>query len=53
MSPDDIDSITVKLHDFLVQELGAALDEDEDFEALADFMQDTLDPFITRDRNYN
>ena len=53
MSPDDIDSVVLKLHDFLCKRLGCALDEDNDYEALQDFMYDALDPFVTRDRNYN
>lgn len=53
MSPDDIDTVVLKLHDFLWKRLGCALDEDDDYEALQDFMYDALDPFVTRDRNYN
>lgn len=53
MSPDDIDTVVLKLHDFLTGALGCALDDDDDYTALADFMHDALDDFITRDRNYN
>lgn len=53
MSPDDIDTVVLKLHDFLWKQLGCALDENDDYEALSDFMHDTLDKFVTRDRNYN
>jgi hypothetical protein len=53
MSPDDIDSVVLKLHDFLFRSLGCALDEDEDYDMLYNFMHNQLDPFCTRDRNYN
>lgn len=53
MSPDDIDTVVLKLHDFLWKRLGCALHENDDYEALSDFMYDTLDKFVTRDRNHN
>ena len=53
MSPDDIDSIVLALHDFLIGPLGCQLDEDDDYVALQDFMYDVLDPFVAKDRNYN
>lgn len=53
MSPDDIDTVVLKLHDFLTGALGCALDEEGDYEDLSDFMHDVLDKFVTRDRNYN
>ena len=53
MSPDDVDSVVLKLHDFLVDQLGCDLNDSDDYTALADFMHDALDDFITRDRNYN
>ena len=53
MSPDDIDNLVLKLHDFLVFQLGCQLDENDDYVDLQDFMQDVLDPFVTKDRNYN
>lgn len=53
MSPDDIDSVTLKLHDFLIMQLGYNLDEDQDYDDLADFMHIVLDKFVTKDRNYN
>lgn len=53
MSPDDIDTVVLELHDFLTGVLGCALDEEDDYESLSDFMHDTLDKFVTRDRNYN
>lgn len=53
MSPDDIDSIVLALHDFLVRDLGCVLDENDDYSALSDFMHDALEKFVTRDRNYN
>lgn len=53
MSPDDIDSVVLKLHNFLVAQLGYALDDDGDYDDLSKFMHDVLDPYVTRDRNYN
>jgi hypothetical protein len=54
MSPDDIDSLTLALHDFLVSDMmGLKLDEDADYDTLRDFLYKQLEPFITRDRNYN
>ena len=53
MSPDDIDSLAVDLYDFLVNVMGLDLNEDADYEALLSLLYDKLDPFITRDRNYN
>jgi len=53
MSPDDIDGIVLKLHDFLLRNLDCDLDEDDDYMALQNFMEDMLDPYITRERNYN
>ena len=53
MSPDDVDSVVLKLYDFLVQTLGANIDEDEDYRALQLWMLNAFDPFYTKDRNYN
>lgn len=53
MSPDDIDTVVLKLHDFLVGPLGCQLDENDDYADLANFMHDQLEPFVSRDRNYN
>lgn len=53
MSPDDIDDVVYKLHDFLTEALGCALDDNDDYVDLSDFMHDMLDKFCTRDRNYN
>ena len=53
MSPDDIDTVVLKLHDFLTGALGCALDDNDDYEDLYIFMHDTLNKFVTRDRNYN
>lgn len=53
MSPDDIDSITLDLFDFLVNKMRVQLDEDDDYKTVGDFLQRRLDKFITRDRNYN
>lgn len=53
MSPDDIDTIVVNLYDLLVLKLGAALDDDDDYMVIYDHLHNALDPFVTRDRNYN
>lgn len=53
MSPDDIDSLNLALHDFLVQQLGCPLDDEQDYVDLCEFLHDALDKFCTRDRNYN
>lgn len=53
MSHDDIDTIVLKLYDFLTSTLGCALDEDDDYAALSSIMYDALDTFVTRERNYN
>lgn len=53
MSPDDIDSIVLNLHSFLVNNLNCDLDEDKDYSDLSDILHDLLEPFVTRDRNYN
>jgi hypothetical protein len=53
MSPDDIDSITLDLYDFLVNKMKVQLDENDDYSALSSFMYSVLDKFVTRDRNYN
>ncbi len=52
MDEDTIINLTLELHDFLVQ-LGRVPNEDEDYDALSDFMMTKLDPFITKERNYN
>lgn len=53
MSPDNIDTITLNLYDFLTQELGYDLGEDDDYNALHNWMLDAFDKFCTKDRNYN
>lgn len=53
MSPDDVDSIALEVFDLLVNDMGLNLDEDADFIRIHDLLMDTLDKFITRDRNYN
>ena len=52
MSPDDIDTIVLNLYDLLVLGLRAALDDD-DYVVIYDHLHNALDPFVTRDRNYN
>ena len=53
MSPDDIDSLTLKLHNFLVQQFNFPLDDEQDYVGLWEFLHDSLDKFVTRERNYN
>jgi hypothetical protein len=53
MSHDDIDTVVLKLHDFLVNVMRVQLDENDDYIALSSFMYDALDTFVTKDRNYN
>jgi hypothetical protein len=52
MSPDDIDSIVLDLNDFMHDSMGIDLD-DQEYDMVHTFLHDTLDKFITRDRNYN
>jgi hypothetical protein len=53
MSPDDIDSLALDLHNFLVDDMGLDLNENGDYEDLQSFLYEKLDRFVTRDRNYN
>jgi hypothetical protein len=53
MSPDDIDTLTLRLYDFLTNVMRVDLNEDSDYNAVSDFLAEQLEPFITRDRNYN
>jgi|Laugrespbdmm15sd_2_1035082.scaffolds.fasta_scaffold245887_1 hypothetical protein len=53
MSPDDIDNVVLNLFDLLVFKLGATLDDNDDYAAIYDHLHKALDPFVTRDRNYN
>jgi len=51
MSPDDIDSLALDLHNFLVDDMPDA--RITDYGDLRDFLYEKLDRFVTRDRNYN
>lgn len=56
IGPDEIRSIAIDLHNFLVKDLGLYLDEDEDFEDLMDALSEQIlieymDPNL--DYNYN
>lgn len=53
MSPDDIDSVALALFDLIVGDLGCSLDEDDDWLQLLNLLHTKLEPFITRERNYN
>lgn len=52
MSPDDIDRIALGVFE-LLGDMGRALDEDDEWTQLHEFLCEKLDPFVTRDRNYN
>ena len=52
MSPDNIDSLALDVYDLLVG-MGFILDENDQWDQLKDLLQDKLEPFVTRDRNYN
>lgn len=52
MSPDDIDRLALDIFDLLV-DLGCTLDENDDWDQLKNLLYDKLEPFCTRDRNYN
>ena len=53
MSPDDIDHIALAVYDLLVMDLGCDLGEDDDWEDLKSLLHAKLEPFVTRERNYN
>jgi hypothetical protein len=54
MSPDDIDTVVLKLYEFMIGNLGCELDEDsDDYERLQNFMHEALEPYVTRERNFN
>jgi hypothetical protein len=52
MSPDDIDSIVLDLSDFMHNSMGIDFN-DEEYDMLYNFMHNQIDPFVTRERNYN
>ena len=51
MSPDDIDRIALAVFDGLIALGYDPLDDD--YDQLKDLLYDKLDPFVTRERNYN
>lgn len=51
MSPDDIDRIALEVFDLLTV-LGYDL-LDDDYDQLSLLLYDKLEPFVTRERNYN
>lgn len=56
MSLDDIDSLIVGLVDYLEDKKIVAphlFDNDEIYEKFSEFVHFELEPFVTRDRNYN
>lgn len=52
MSPDDIDDIALAVFDLLTIDLGYNLGDDE-LDQLTELLYDKLEPFVTRERNYN
>jgi hypothetical protein len=52
MSPDDIDDIALAVFDLLTLDLGFNLTDDH-YDPLTDLLHDKLEPFVTRERNYN
>jgi hypothetical protein len=53
MSIDDINTFSLALHDWLIDQLGYPLDENEDYDSLSAFVMSHLEPFETKERNYN
>jgi hypothetical protein len=52
MSPDDIDRLTLNVFDLLA-DLGYELEENDEWDQLKNLLYDKLEPFVTRERNYN
>ena len=53
MDEDDITRVALDLYDLLTLKLGCSLDENDDYICISDFLMDALEPFITKERNYN
>ena len=59
MSPDDFDTFVYQLSEFLnrilppEKHMGSFFDTDDNYLPLQDFVQERLEPFMTKDRNYN
>jgi hypothetical protein len=52
MNIDDIADLSLDLHDFLLA-MGFKLNENDQYAALHEFLQNRLDKFVTEDINYN
>ena len=52
MSIDDINDFSLNLYEFMYKSLGIMF-EDEEYDILYNFILNELDPFITKERNYN
>ena len=52
MSPDDIDRIALGLYEVL-GDLNANLNENDDWDEVLAYMHRALEPYVTRERNYN
>lgn len=53
MSPDDVDSIVLKLSDKLDAAFDIDFYNDTHYEILRTIVENVMEPYITRDRNYN
>lgn len=53
MSEDNIDTITLKLYEYLTTELDCPLDEHDDYDRLHEWLLNSFEPFYTKERNYN
>jgi hypothetical protein len=52
VSPDDINNIVFELHNLLTA-MDRVPDDDDDYVTIQNFMYEALEPFVTRDQNYN
>lgn len=52
MSPDDIDHLALAVFDLFV-DIGYSLDENDEWDQLKALLYGKLEPFCTKDRNYN
>lgn len=52
MSPDNIDDIALDVFDLLTLDLGCDLGDD-DWDQIKNLLHAKLEPFVTRERNYN
>lgn len=53
MSPDNVDNLVVAIVDLIESWPKGWPDDDELYGNFCDLVHDKLEPFITKDRNYN